>query len=377
MAHRQATIPVHVDHHSEKNHLRAFPIVQADSPEGTEKGRLIKQMRFKDLTPRGSTEPPISFINTYGFIKPLRTREEFFSELHKQSQTPCLTACSIPFGAGPALDHPERLLDEIEKALIVVRKSASTSEECVFEIRKLPPMLTRHQLAGNKILCVPSDKYVKAPGKLTSGVDYAYHIVFISVTLCPPSQKFRVPMPVQSLRAKVMRSVHLEVMLKIDCDPGSPITKNLIYDSENDVWLASIWFHLCNLYKGHKPFKEYDDHHFAAKCRSMKLEVGIVDLWGPTFLVKSHGKIPHAARPFFGKHGWVCHPIMDCAPAICKSLWALSVSIVQVTAVLQASDLSQMVRMTDVIFPKIKVNPDLHGLGKSRWNPVTKIVSPE
>ncbi|ADI80726.1 matrix protein [Tuhoko virus 3] len=375
MAGRQATIPVPINFESPKNYLNAFPIVQADPSVSGEAGKLLKQIRFKDLTLRGSTEAPISFVNSYGFIKPLRTREEFFSEMHKPSQAPCLTACCLPFGAGPAIEHPDKIMDDLDKVFIVVRKSASTIEECVFDIRKLPSSLSRHQLAGNRVLCVASDKYIKAPCKLTSGMDYTYNIVFLSITHCPPSQKFRVPMPIQSLRAKVMRSVHLEIMIKVDCDKNSPITKNLIYDPSNDIWMASIWFHLCNFYKGSKPFKEYDDQHFASKCRAMGLEVGLVDFWGPTFLVKAHGKIPHAARPFFGKHGWVCHPMMDCAPAISKSLWALSISILQVNAVLQASDLNQMIRMTDVVFPKVKINPDIAGVQKTRWNPVKKLVT--
>ncbi|ADI80719.1 matrix protein [Tuhoko virus 2] len=374
MAHRQATVSIKVNHESEKNHLRPFPIVQLPPSPGGSRGRLTRQIRIKDLTPAGSTEPSLTFINTYGFAKPLRTRTEFFSELHKPDSLPSVTACTLPFGAGPNIEHPMRLLDEIEKVHIVMRKSASAREEIVFNVCRLPPILSKHHIATQKLVCISSEKYLKAPGKMISGMDYNYHIAFISVVYCPASLKFRVMRPLQLLRSSTMRSIQLEVILVIECSDNSPATRNLIFDDESKTWRASVWFHLCNILKSNKSAEKYDDHYFNEKCKKMDLEVGIADMWGPTFLVKAHGKIPKTAQVYFSPKGWSCHPLVDAAPALSKILWSTGARIVNVNAILQPSDLGQLVQVSDVIYPKVKINKKLMNTAPSRWNPVKKAV---
>ncbi|AFX75107.1 matrix protein [Achimota virus 1] len=374
MAHRQASVSLKVDPVSEKNHLRPFPIVQVTPDSGNGRGRLMKQIRIKDLTPAGSTEPPITFVNTYGFVKPLRTRSEFFSEFHRPDSSPSITACTLPFGAGPNIDHPMRLLEEIEKCHIVMRKSASLREEVVYTIQKLPPILAYHQIASQKLICVPSEKYLKAPSKMQSGVDYTYCISFLSIVYCPPSLKFRVLRPLQMMRSSTMRSIQIEVLLEVDCDDSSPATRFLIRDEATQKWRASVWFHLCNIIKSHQGGDKYDDHYFNDKCRKMDLEVGIIDMWGPTFLVKAHGRVPKSAKVYFSQKNWACHPLVDAAPALSKILWSVGASIVQVNAILQPSDLNQLAQFSDVIYPKVKINRALAGSPPSKWNPVKKAV---
>nr|AVH78246.1 matrix protein [Tioman virus] len=372
MALRQATIPINVDTESEKNNLNPFPIVPITKEDGSPTGRLVKQLRIKNLTPRGSTELPLTFINTYGFIKPLMTYTEFYSELHHQSSTPCLTACMIPFGAGPFIENPHRILDECDRVNIVVRKSASVKEEIIFDVRRLPPLFNRHQISGNRLICVPSEKYVKSPGKMIAGTDYAYQIAFVSLTFCPESQKFRVARPLQTIRSPIMRSVQLEVILKIDCAANSPLKRFLIISPDSKDCFASVWFHICNLYRGNKPFKAYDDTYFSQKCRAMQLECGIVDMWGPTLVVKAHGKIPKMARPFFSSKGWSCHAFADAAPTLARALWSVGAQITQVNAILQPSDLHQLVQISDVIWPKVKLDEKIQSYAAAKWNPFKK-----
>ncbi|QPF77629.1 matrix protein [Achimota pararubulavirus 3] len=375
MASFMSSIPLPVDLRSEKFHLRPFPIVQAPPDDEKSKGRLLKQLRIKNLVPRGSTEVPITFINSYGFIRPLRTHGEFFSELHRQDTTPCITACMLPFGAGPNLEMPTRLIDDLDKIQINVRKSASFREEIIFDVKRLPLSLSRHHLAKDRILCVSSEKYLKSPGKITSGVDYSYSVTFMSITYCPESLKFRVARPLQTIRAKVMRSVHLEIMLRIDCKSDSPIRKNLITEGMTEGGVVSLWFHICNLYQGKNPLKEYDDTYFTKKCKQMNIECGIVDLWGPTLMVHAHGRIPKMAQPFFNKKGWSCHPFSDAAAGLSKTLWSVGATIVGVNAILQASDLSQLVQFNDIIYPKVKIDKNLADFEPSKWNPLKKVVT--
>ncbi|AFX75115.1 matrix protein [Achimota virus 2] len=375
MSSMASSIKLPVDLRSEKYHLHPFPIVQTPSGEDGKGSRLVKQLRIKNLMPRGSTEQPITFLNTYGFVRPMRTHGEFFSEFHRPDTTPCVTACMLPFGAGPFLDNPTRLIDEIDKAHIIIRKSASYREEIIFDIKKLPSMLTQHQLAQDKIICVSSEKFLKSPGKVTSGVDYLYSITFMSITYCPASYKFRVSRPLQIIRAKAMRSVHLEIMMRIECKKDSPLLKNMITTDGSEGGVVSVWFHICNLYKGNNPAKEYDDSYFSKKCKQMDIECGIVDMWGPTLMVHAHGHIPKMAKPFFNRKGWACYPFSDAAAGLSKTLWSVGATIVEVNAILQASDLAQLTHVHDIIYPKVKLSKELVNYQPSKWNPLKKIVS--
>ncbi len=367
MAIPQSKISIPVDETSQKNVLNPFPIVQVTKETGVPTGRLVKQLRVKNLTPKGSTEIPLTFVNTYGFIKPLRTYTEFFSELHPQESTPSITACMLPFGAGPYIENPQRLLQDCDRIHIVARKSASLKEEVIFDVRKLTPIFSKHHIAAERVICVSSERYVKSPSKMTAGVDYAYQITFISVTFCPESLKFRVARPIQKLRMPIMRSVQLEIILSIDCAMNSPLRKCLIIEPGKKECKASIWVHICNIYRGKKPFKQYDDQYFIQKCKKMQLECGIVDMWGPTFLVRAHGKIPKLAKPFFSSRGWACHSLSDAAPGISKALWSVGAKIVEVNAILQPSDLHQLVQVSDTIWPKVKLNEKLVDYPKSKW----------
>ncbi|ADI80712.1 matrix protein [Tuhoko virus 1] len=369
-----ASIPIPVNPDSGKSNLKPFPIIKAPADQSGHTGKIVRQIRIKNLTPKGSTEIPITFMNTYGFIKPIWTHGEFFSEFHRNNSTPSLTACMLPFGTGPFVDNPSKLLGDLEKIQINVKKSASLREEVIFDIKTIPFAFTKFQIGRERIICVSSDRYVKCPGKLTSGVEYSYCIAFISLTFCPESYKFRVARPLQQLRTSYMRAIQLEIIMKIDCAPDSPIKRNLIYDKENDIYIASVWLHLCNILKGKNHFKTYDDTYFANKCRKMQLVCGIADMWGPTIIVHSKGRIPKSAAPYFNSKGWACHPLSEIAPSITKILWSVGATILQVNAVLQPSDISSAAGTSDLIYPKVKINPDLAEERGIKWNPLRKAV---
>nr|AIF74180.1 matrix protein [Bat paramyxovirus] len=372
MSSRQGKIPIPLNDSHEDNTLPAFPIVLTGKDGSNGKGKLAKQLRIKNLMPVGSTESPISFVNTYGFIRPLMTYTDFYSETLPQVQTPCLTACMIPFGAGPNLSDPGQILKEVEKVQIIVRKSASVREEVVFDVRSVPALFSNHWIWNERIICVSSERFVKTPSKLIAGTDYSYSISFVSVTFCPESYKFRVPRPLQRVRAKFMRSVLLEIILELECREDSPLRKQFAVDASSNKCVASLWIHVFNMYKNRKPFRDYDDAYFNTKCKSMNLICGIADIWGPTIIVQARGKIPAMARQYFNHKGWACHPISSSVPNLSKTLWSVGAQIKEVNAVLQASDLTQLVKTNDIISPKIKIQTQANEYPRSIWSPFKK-----
>ncbi|ABQ23935.1 matrix protein [Orthorubulavirus mapueraense] len=367
---RHAKIPLGLPDEPEPRTLRAFPLVMTEGPGG--KGRLMKQLRISKIQSSNIGDHIITFINTYGFVRRNWTYTQFVSERHTASVQPVVTSCMLPFGCGPDIQHPEALIEHLEHCTIKVRKSASLKEEIYFEVQVLPKIFEPYQIAKQNYMCVSSEKYVKAPGKIVAGVDYLYFPTFISLTYCAEEMKFRVAKPIAQARTSFMRSIHLEVILSFACQEDSPIAKSLAKDKETGRFIASVWIHLCNISKNRPITKEYDDKYFAQKILAMKLTVGLVDMWGPTVIVHAEGKIPKSALLFFNKKGKACHPLAEVAPTVAKHAWSVGCTIIEANAIMQESDLKGLGQMDDIVFRKVSLNPEALSLKSSRWNPFTK-----
>nr|UCZ51387.1 M [Eptesicus fuscus orthorubulavirus] [Eptesicus fuscus orthorubulavirus] len=373
MAPMQSKIKLHNHAEAHEINLRAFPIEIETNKEG--KKLLVKQIRVRTLGHADQDSESICFLNSYGFIKEAPKEEEFIREDRPPESKITLTACMLPLGPGPNIRSPNQLLKSAADMKISVRKTAGSREQVIFHVTRAPPILQNFQFIRERYACVSSDKFIKSPGKIRAGPDYCYIITFLSLTYCPISQKFKVPRPLLSFRSTRMRSVHLEVIFKIQCSSDSPLKKGLITDDEKGVPKASVWIHLCNFYKGRNITKTYDEAYFAEKCKKMALSVGISDLWGPTIVVHAEGKIPKAASLFFNSRGWALHPLSDAAPTLAKSLWSIGCEILEVNAILQGSDYSSLLLSSDVLYRKIKIDPHIQTRSSTGWNPFKKTIS--
>lgn len=371
MAGSQIKIPLPKPSDVESQKLNAFPVIM--SQEG--KGRLMRQIRLRKLLSGDPSDLQITFVNTYGFIRAAPQSSEFISESSPQQNTPVITACMLSFGAGPVLDDPQQMLKALDQADIRVRKTASDKEQILFEINKIPNLFKFHQIASDHLIQASSDKYVKSPAKLTAGVNYIYCATFLSVTICSASLKFRVARPILAARSRLVRSVQMEVLLRVFCKPESPVAKSMLQDPDGEGCIASVWFHLCNLCKGRNKLRSYDENYFAAKCKKMNLAVSIGDMWGPTILVHAGGHIPTTAKPFFNTRGWVCHPIHQSTPSLAKTLWSSGCEIKSASAILQGSDYASLAKTDDIIYSKVKIVKESSSYKGVAWNPFKKSAS--
>nr|QEG03869.1 matrix protein [Human parainfluenza virus 4b] len=373
MAPTQSKVKIHNLAEAHEKVLRAFPIEVEQNSEG--KKLLVKQIRIRTLGHADHSNDSICFLNTYGFIKEAVSQTEFMRAGQRPESKNTLTACMLPFGPGPNVGSPQKMLEYAEDIKIHVRKTAGCKEQIVFSLDRTPQVFRGFQFPRDRYACVPSDKYIKSPGKLVAGPNYCYIITFLSLTFCPSSQKFKVPRPILNFRSTRMRGIHLEIIMKITCSENSPIRKTLITDDPENGPKASVWIHLCNLYKGRNPIKVYDEAYFAEKCKQMLLSVGISDLWGPTIAVHANGKIPKSASLYFNSRGWALHPIADASPTMAKHLWSIGCEIIEVNAILQGSDYSALVDHPDVIYRKIRIDPAKKQYAHSKWNPFKKAIS--
>ncbi|UBB42362.1 matrix protein [Wufeng Rhinolophus sinicus rubulavirus 1] len=353
--------------------LRSFPIEVDKGPNGEK--LLVKQIRVRTLGHADHASESICFLNSYGFIKEIEKSKEFIREGDGKDNKIIVTACMLPFGAGPNISSPKNLLESMGEVAVNVRKTAGAKEQVIFQLVRASTTLRGFQFTHDRFTCVSSDKFIKSPSKMVAGTNYCYVITFLSLTYCPVSQKFKVPRPILNLRTPRMRSVHLEIILKIMCAADSPIKKTLIVDEAGGDPKASVWIHLCNFYKGRSITKTYDEAYFADKCRRLLLNVGISDLWGPTIVVHARGKIPKAASIYFNQHGWALHPIADAAPALSKQLWSVGCEIIEVNAILQGSDFAGLLDSPDIVHRKIKIDHRRASYPSGKWNPFKKTAS--
>nr|ALN39194.1 matrix protein [Orthorubulavirus suis]ALN39195.1 matrix protein [Orthorubulavirus suis]ALN39196.1 matrix protein [Orthorubulavirus suis]ALO61984.1 matrix protein [Orthorubulavirus suis]ALO61985.1 matrix protein [Orthorubulavirus suis] len=365
-----AKIPLNQPQNQDTAQLQPFPLVMSEPENG--KRRLLKQLRIKRIPPLSIGDQQITFINTYGFIRASRTFTEFISELHRPGLQPIVTACMLPFGAGPLLDSPEKILEGLDLCEIKVRKSAAVKEEILFEVTALPKIFQGFQISAQPLIKVSSEKYVKAPGKINAGAEYKFYPTFVSLTYCPTTLKFKVARPLATVRAKFMRSIHLEILLIFECKDDAPMAKALIKRDERDGYQASVWVHMCNITKSTQKFKTYDDSYFGQKVLAMKPVIGLVDMWGPTITVHISGKMPKTAAPYFNSRGRSCHPLSEVAPSIAKMAWSNGCRIHQVNAILQESDLSLIPGSDDILFRKVPVDPENINFKSTYWNPFRK-----
>ncbi|ARO49355.1 matrix protein [avian paramyxovirus 15] len=348
------SIPLHINQSDPSSELLSFPLIFTNNDSGSK--TLQPQVRFSQLGDIQGGKDETVFITLYGFIQTeqdsldLTHNQSTFQVLGQTSKPDTITAACIPLGATTLRSTITRMAEESLELLILVKKSAVSSEKLAVSFINIPPSLAGILVirAGGFILS--AEEYVKSPSKLQAGYQYKFKPVFITCTRIFKGKLYKVPKSMHYIASELLYKAVLEIQFQLDIKPDHPQTKMLKKQDTNEgpEYYGFVWFHLLNFKKTTARGEIRTLEKISDKIRAMGIKVSLYDLWGPTILAEITGKKSKYAQGFFSLNGCACLPVARASPEIAKLIWSCSTRIKSATIIVQSSDKRGLLNSEDL-----------------------------
>ncbi|AMR70812.1 matrix protein [Avian paramyxovirus 13 goose/Kazakhstan/5751/2013] len=324
-------IGLEVDPSSPSNTLLAFPVVLQEIDGGRKE--ITPQFRTQKIDMWSESKSDSVSITTYGFIYGVKGGNDTSGPIMAEQQKEPLSAAMLCFGSVGYNSGLPEIARAALNTIITCKKSATDSERILFTVHQAPQMIQEAKVISTRYSSVAANKCVRAPERLPSGLSLEYKVTFVSLTVVPKSDVYKVPRPVLRLHSKHVLNIAINAVIQIDIQATHPLAKTLM--KRNDQFFADLFIHIgmisCLDSKGNKISVD----KLELKIRRMSISVGLLDIFGPSIALKARGKRTKVMSPFFSPRGTACYPISQTAPGIAKILWSQTGSLHECKIIIQ------------------------------------------
>ncbi|UNW59199.1 matrix protein [avian paramyxovirus 21] len=326
------TVNLFVDPSSSSSSLLAFPIVLEATGEGRK--QIAPQYRIQRLDHWSDSNKDAIFLTTYGFIFGFPREQGDRGQINAEIRPSLLSAAMLCLGSVPNAGDPVSIARACLALQVSCKKSATSEEKVVFTILQAPQILQSCKAVSQKFVAVGSNKCVKAPERLEGGMSFEYRVNFVSLTIVPRGDVYRVPRSVLSVGGPTLFSLALSVNIAVDIAPDNPLSRTLIKTESG--FEANLFLHIGLLSTVDKRGKKVTFEKLEGKIRRMELAAGLSDLFGPSVILKAKGPRTKLLTPFFSSAGTACYPISQASPSVSKVLWSQSGYLQSVKIIIQS-----------------------------------------
>nr|BEV25268.1 matrix protein [Orthoavulavirus newyorkense] len=334
-------INLYVDPTSSSSSLLAFPIVMEATGDGRK--QISPQYRIQRLDHWSDSSRDAIFIATYGFIFGYPKSRADRGQLNEEIRPVLLSAATLCLGSVANTGDHVAIARACLSLQISCKKSATSEEKMIFTITQAPQILQSCRAVSQKFVSVGSNKCVKAPERIEGGQNYDYKVNFVSLTIVPKDDVYRVPKPVLSVSSPTLFRLALSVNIAIDISADNPLSKTLIKTASG--FEANLFLHVGILSNIDKRGKKVTFEKLEKKIRRMELTAGLSDMFGPSIILKAKGPRTKLMSAFFSNAGTACYPIAQASPPVSKILWSQSGHLQEVKILVQ-SGTSKMIALT-------------------------------
>ncbi|AGH32600.1 matrix protein [avian paramyxovirus 12] len=345
--------------------LLAFPVVLQDIGDG--KKEITPQFRTQKIDIWSESKGDSVTITTYGFIYGPKGGERISGPISAGGNTEVLSAAMLCLGS---VSYSHGLPEIARAALGVVvscKKSATDTERIIFTVHQASQLLQEAKVISNRYSSVAAIKCLKAPERVTSGISLEYRVTFVSLTVVPRGDVYKVPRPVLRLHSKHVFNISLSVKICIEVQPGHPIAKTLI--KQSDEYFADLFVHVGMISAIDKHGNKLAMERLENKIRRMDMSIGLLDIFGPSIALKVRGKRTKVMTPFFSPRGTACYPISQTAPSIAKILWSNTGTLREARIIIQGGT-NKAIATTDDHF--VTTTKLAHASKNGKFNPFKK-----
>nr|QBK47345.1 M [Avulavirus sp.] [Avulavirus sp.] len=359
------TVRLYVDPDQAASSLLAFPLIFTSNESG--KKTLSPQYRIQIIEDDRESDNDLVFISTYGFITGLETAVDRSISVDMSQERVVLTSCMLPLGSVPKTSDLHELARACLELKVACKKAATNSERIIFNILDAPPVLAPCATIKQAVTSCAAAVNLKAPEKIMGNYDLLYKVTFVSLTIIPAGSVYKVSSPVLKAGSSLTYGLNLSITLKIDIGDQHPSAKMLM--KRDDGFYANLWIHCGLLSAVKKGGKKHSIEEIANKVRRLEMKLMLVDMFGPSIVIKCTGVKTKLLAGFFSKKGTAVYPISRAAPGIGKLLWSQSGTITEAAIIIQGGTPHQLVSTSDYAVTSTKVTV---GAGNSKYNPFKK-----
>ncbi|AWU68196.1 matrix protein [avian paramyxovirus 16] len=359
------TIGIHFDPTLPASSLLAFPIVLQETGDG--KKQITPQYRIQKLDSWTESKDDSLFITTYGFIFRVGGGGSNMGTIEGTPTRELLSAAMLCIGSVSNTTDPVEIARACLSLMITCKKSATNTERMIFSIVQAPQILQSCKVVANKYASVSAVKHVKAPEKVPGDGTLEYKVNFVSLTVVPKRDVYRIPSTALRVSGPSLYNLALNVIIAVEVDDKSPLTRSLTRTEEG--FCANLFLHIGLMSTVDKKGKKISFDKLERKIRRLDLSVGLSDVLGPSILIKARGARTRLMSPFFSSSGTACYPIANASPQVAKILWSQSASLRSVKIVIQAGTQKAIAVTADheVMSTKLEKNHNI-----SKFNPFKK-----
>nr|UQT69577.1 matrix protein [Orthoavulavirus sp.]UQT69585.1 matrix protein [Orthoavulavirus sp.] len=359
------TIGLYFDPSLPASSLLAFPMVLQDTPDG--KKQIAPQFRIQRLDSWTDSKEDGIFITTYGFIFQVGGQDEMVGMIEAAPKRELLSAAMLCLGSVPNTHDPVELARACLGMVISCKKSATNTERMVFSVTQAAQILQPCKVVSNKFASVSASKNVKAPEKIPGTGIFEYKINFVSLTVVPRKDVYRIPTSVLQVSSPNLYNLALNIIIDVEVDDKSPLTRSLTKTPRG--YSANLFLHMGLMSTLDKKGRKVSFDKLEAKIRRLDLSVGMSDLLGPSIILKARGARTKLLSAFFSRSGTACYPIANASAQVAKILWSQSATLHSVKIVVQAGTQRAIAVTNDHEVTSTRIEKG-HSLGK--YNPFKK-----
>nr|AFA36072.1 matrix [avian paramyxovirus 1] len=326
------TIGLYFDSALPSSSLLAFPIVLQDTGDG--KKQIAPQYRIQRLDSWTDSREDSVFITTYGFIFQVGSEETSVGMINDSPRREMLSAAMLCLGSVPNTGDLVDLARACLAMVVTCKKSATNTERMVFSVAQAPQVPQSCRVVANKYSSVNAVKHVRAPEKIPGSGSLEYKINFVSLTVVPRKDVYKIPTAALKVSGSSLYNLALNVTIDVEVDHKSPLVKSL--SKSESGYYANLFLHIGLMSTVDKKGRKVTFDKLERKIRRLDLSVGLSDVLGPSVLVKARGARTKLLAPFFSSSGTACYPIANASPQVAKILWSQTASLRGVKVIIQA-----------------------------------------
>nr|AEZ00951.1 matrix [avian paramyxovirus 1]AEZ01009.1 matrix [avian paramyxovirus 1]AEZ36128.1 matrix [avian paramyxovirus 1]AHV78499.1 matrix protein [avian paramyxovirus 1]AWU46607.1 matrix protein [avian paramyxovirus 1] len=359
------TIGLYFDSALPSSSLLAFPIVLQATGDG--KKQITPQYRIQRLDSWTDSREDSVFITTYGFIFQVGNEEVTVGTINDNPRQELLSSAMLCLGSVPNDGDLVELARACLTMVVTCKKSATNTERIVFSIVQAPRVLQSCMVVANRYSSVNAVKHVKAPEKIPGSGTLEYKVNFVSLTVVPRKDVYRIPTAALKVSGSSLYNLALNVTIDVEVAPNSPLVKSL--SKSDSGYYANLFLHIGLMSTVDKKGKKVTFDKLEEKIRRLNLSVGLSDVLGPSVLVKARGARTKLLAPFFSSSGTACYPIANASPQVAKILWSQTAHLRSVKVIIQAGTQRAVAVTTDHEVTSTKIEKR-HTIAK--YNPFKK-----
>nr|AIA66957.1 matrix protein [avian paramyxovirus 1] len=326
------TIGLYFDSALPSSSLLAFPIILQDTGDG--KKQITPQYRIQRLDSWTDSKEDSVFITTYGFIFQVGNEEATVGVINDNPRHELLSSAMLCLGSVPNNGDLVELARACLTMVVTCKKSATNTERIVFSVVQATRVLQSCMVVSNRYSSVNAVKHVKAPEKIPGSGTLEYKVNFVSLTVVPRRDVYRIPTAVLKVSGSSLYNLALNVTIDVDVDPKSPLVKSL--SKSDSGYYANLFLHIGLMSTVDKRGKKVTFDKIEEKIRRLNLSVGLSDVLGPSVLVKARGARTKLLAPSLSSGEKLRYPMTNAPPLDAKILWSQTVHLSPSQVIIQA-----------------------------------------